>query len=92
MLHGKRSVFIEGESGSSPEEEEANSFAANMLIPKRDYKRFMMLGNFSKASVKHFARKVNIAPGIVVGRLQHEQQIPHNSLNDLKRKFVLIDD
>jgi len=92
VLHGKRSVFIEDDGGTSLEEEEANRFAANTLIPKREYQQFLSLGDFGKASVKHFARKMNVAPGIIVGRLQHDEHIPHSSLNDLKQRFVLTDE
>jgi hypothetical protein len=34
--------------------------------------------------VRNFARKLGIAPGIVVGQLQHEKVIAHSALNKLK--------
>src|SRR6266567_517388 len=44
----------------------------------------MMRSYRSKASIEEFAKEVGIAPGIVVGRLQHENLLPENDCNDLK--------
>jgi len=38
----------------------------------------------TEADVQAFARSVGIAPGIVVGRLQHDGIIGFNQLNGLK--------
>ena len=43
-----------------------------------------MAASFSEWSVQEFATQQGIAPGIVVGRLQHEGRIPWNRLNKLK--------
>jgi len=37
----------------------------------------------SKADVVRFANELGIAPGIVVGRLQHEKIIPYTHFRDL---------
>jgi hypothetical protein len=34
-----------------------------------------------------FAKEIGIAAGIVVGRLQHEGDLPRTHLNDLKRSL-----
>ena len=69
-----------------PKESEANDFAANGLIPKAEWKAFVEGGAHSVATVRAFSRKLGIAPGIVVGRLQHEKRIPRSYLNELKTK------
>lgn len=87
LLHGKKKLFIEKSVSSSydKEEKEANEFATNLLIPKRDYKQFISSTDiFSHAKVVKFAKKIGIAPGIVVGRLQYEKRLPYNYLNGLK--------
>jgi hypothetical protein len=33
-----------------------------------------------------FAREVGVAPGVVVGRRQHDEKIAFNQLNHLRRK------
>jgi len=44
-------------------------------------------GSFDTTSVGRFAKKLCIAPGIVVGRLQHDKAIPFSSGNNLKTHF-----
>ena len=87
LLHGKKDVFIEeeGASGGDLKEEEANRFAANSLIPKHDLRLFMKTGKVSKAAIRKFAKVQGIAPGIIVGRLQHEEYLPYSHCNDLKK-------
>lgn len=88
LLHSKKEIFIEGLSDNSNEEEEANSFASNMLIPRAAYAAFLQSHlSFSKRDIEMFAQEQGIAPGIVVGRLQHDKIIPFSHLNALKRTF-----
>lgn len=92
LLHGKRDVFLEGQGVAPVEdmskEEEANTFAADILIPPADLKRFLASGQQNtKAGIKQFAASISIAPGIVVGRLQHDGVLPPSHCNDLKRRF-----
>lgn len=78
--------------GTTYEDEEiANQFARDTLIPEEKYNTFIKLNKFSKYDVIAFANKVNIAPGIVVGRLQKENFIDYNQLNDLKVKYIIKD-
>ncbi len=93
LLHNKKSIFIEAEEGSDDshreQETEANAWAANHLIPNRDWKRFVDGAQFSKESVVEFAERQNVAPGIVVGRLQHEKFLSRrSSLNSLKKRYT----
>ncbi len=93
ILHGKKESFIDGQKSENPKENEADEFASNMLIPKDEFRRFIeRTGHITEETVKEFARRVNAAPGIVVGRLQHEGLVVYGSrLNGLKRKFVLLE-
>jgi addiction module HigA family antidote len=88
LLHGKTEIFIENfETKRSEKEIEADIFASNFLIQKSKYKKFTSLKKISSQSVLAFAEKLNLAPGIVVGRLQHDGVIPYSWFNKLKRKF-----
>jgi addiction module HigA family antidote len=81
----KKTVFLNLDNAGYQEEEEANRFAADWLIPPQDYKRFVATHGrrVSKADVVSFAKFLGIAPGIVVGRLQHEGLIPYSHFKDL---------
>lgn len=90
LKHGKRDVFIE--DGDDPvmkeKEDEAHRFAADFLIPIAEYRRFTNKSRYySKEEIIDFAQQIGIAPGIVVGRLQHDNFLPKQNCNDLKRFF-----
>ena len=68
------------------DEDEANAFASNILINRTQWQRFIAHDSYrTKVGIQEFARQVGIAPGIVVGRLQHEKLLPYTHCNDLKR-------
>jgi HTH-type transcriptional regulator / antitoxin HigA len=92
----KDEMFFAGDKGiaydpDAPMEKEADEFSANFLIPEVDFKRFVAAsGNcYSKAEIIQFSSRLNISPGIVVGRLQHEKALPLSHCNDLKQKYEL---
>lgn len=89
---GKSLHFLEFKNtGTSELENEADKFAANILIDPNNYKRFCDKDDFSKDSIKYFSNQIGITPGIVVGRLQHEKKISYNRFNDLKAKLIWKD-
>lgn len=88
LLHGKREVFIEnGESNAfDSQEEEANEFAREFLVASEDLGAFLASGRPTQERIESFAREIGIAPGIIVGRLQHDGVIQYRSAsNRLKR-------
>jgi len=95
LLHGKRLIFIEeGRASATAEEGEANRFAADFLIPRaaiEELRQPALSQWLSEARVRSFARELGIAPGIVVGRLQHEGWLAHKLLNSLKVRLEWAD-
>jgi len=88
IKHGRKQIFIEGDSAETEKENEANKFAKNLLIPKSDYTGFINQNNkFTEKSIIQFSAKLKISPGIVVGRLQHDKLIPFNRHNKLKIRY-----
>ncbi len=87
LLHGKRQVFLEIDGKDSEEDEdEANTFASDILIPPIQWQQFIAQDTYrTKVGIQEFAQKIGIAPGIVVGCLQHEKLLPFSHCNDLKR-------
>jgi HTH-type transcriptional regulator/antitoxin HigA len=78
LLHGKKRVFLEGTGNQNADEDRANRYAADMLIPSKPLAAFLREQDFSKRSIRSFAEDLGIAPGIVVGRLQHDEVIPRS--------------
>ncbi len=88
LLHGKKSLFIEGGNGMDAEKErEADRFAEEELIPDRYFTEFVARAFFSKAAIMEFARAIDLAPGVVVGRLQHRGLLPRTHCNGLKISY-----
>lgn len=88
LLHGKKDVFVEWDGADTDKEQQANRFAAESLIPAAQWKSIRSKGLYSKAAIRNFAASVGVAPGIVVGRLQHEHLLPPSHCNDLKRRYL----
>ncbi len=85
LFDGKSRVFLHSR-GDQPEEfeERANRWAADFLIPRGDWRTFSDAREFTAGDVAAFADKQGVSPGIVVGRLQHEERINWSNLNNLK--------
>jgi len=93
LLHGKREIFLEDDEKGNDKEMEADRFAADVLIPPEEYDQFKPSKKFySKEDILDFASRIGIAPGIVVGRLQHDGKLKPSFCNDLKVKLVWSDD
>ena len=90
--HGKRDVFLEecGDEPDAAKEAEADRFAQDWLIPRAAWNAFVARADFYEPSVLTFAQAQGIAPGIVVGRLQHERLLDYRFLNHLKQRFAWI--
>ena len=84
LKHGRKEVFIEGNGLDGEKEEEANAFARDQLISPADFRRLLRSGRPSLAAINDFALEIGIAPGIVVGRLQHDGVLPRDTGNKLK--------
>ncbi len=94
-LHGEKDIFLEVDKGEpSEKEQEADEFARNRLIPLRQYESFLRFHGggdlprklrFSKDDIVRFAQLVQVSPGVVVGRLQHEGWLPYSHCNELKQ-------
>lgn len=85
LLHGKKELFLEGANGmDETKEQQANDFARDRLISPRKFMSFVKQSSFSFEDIRNFASSLDVAPGIVVGRLQHEGLLPHTHGNRLK--------
>jgi HTH-type transcriptional regulator/antitoxin HigA len=92
LLHDKKDIFLDEWDGGvklpSQQEEEADLWAREFLIPPQYDAELPRLK--SKDAVVDFAKRVGIHPGIVVGRLQHEQLIEPTWMNGLKVSYRFI--
>ncbi len=85
ILHGKKLLFLEGlDDGLNTEQEAAaDRWAATLLIPSI-YKQQLKRLPLEQETIIQFAQDLGIAPGIVVGRLQHEGRLGWAEMPQLK--------
>lgn len=86
LLHGKKLVFVDIDGLDGEQEEEANHFSRDLLIPPVEARELATIRG-SYVAVEEYAKRIGIAPGIVVGRMQKENILPWSHLNDLKTKY-----
>ena len=85
ILHGKKLSFLEGLEDGLPTDQEAaaDRWAFNVLIPSA-YNRQLRKLAIEQDAMRAFAKELGIAPGIIVGRLQHDGRLGWAAMNELK--------
>lgn len=80
-----------GKAGDIDEQDEkaADFWASDILISKTDLERFLYSNELTHKTICTFASSIGVAPGIVVGRLQHDRKIKYSEFNDLKEHYEI---
>jgi HTH-type transcriptional regulator/antitoxin HigA len=98
LLHRKRREFILDNAAEDlsdrivdpqmqKDEDEANRFAADTLIPPDALAAFIKKADFGNEAIHSFSEKLGIGPGLVVGRLQFEELLERHQGNKLKQQL-----
>lgn len=88
LLHSKMKTYLEsGKKGTSTLEAEADAWASHFLVPTSQWRAFTTTRPSSQQEICAFADQLQIAPGIVVGMLQHEGIVPWSHFNGLKQRY-----
>jgi addiction module HigA family antidote len=90
LLDRKRTDHLDADNDGADDidEAEADRFARDTLLPPQPYEAFVAAGDFSESAVRRFAKEQNVAPGIVVGRLQRDGKLDRSHLNPLKKRLA----
>lgn len=89
MKHKSQLIFIDIENEinlENEEENEANIFAEELLIPEYLQPQLKKLKGNARRIIS-FAQEAGVSPGIVIGQMQHHKYIGHNYLNSFKRHY-----
>jgi hypothetical protein len=87
LLHAGNGICIDDEGFTrTPEEDEANEFASNVLLTPEQRQSLSGLPKRYREVIR-FSRQVGLAPGVVVGQLQHTREIGFERLNKAKRRL-----
>ena len=97
VLHGKKEKFIEFDKKelalSKDKEDEADKFASDELIMTKSYSQFIKNNPIiSTNSIIEFAKSLKIHPGIVAGRLCHDQKVNWNAVSSLRPRLELANE
>lgn len=88
LLHSKKAVFLDEmqkNNTGADIETQADKWASDFLVPRSHWDQFVNAASYSERAIRQFAREQDIAPGIIVGRLQHEKHLSWGTpLNKLK--------
>lgn len=94
ILHGKKDIFLENVSGTETDqekEEEANAFAAKILLNESELKQIVGAAPLTEEMILAFASKFRTPAGVIIGRLQHLKLIPFHIGNGFRQKIDLFD-
>lgn len=90
LLHRDREIIVDlsRQPKTTSIEREADRFAADLLVPAEAYREFVSgTTRFSLESIRRFAESIDTHPGVVVGRLHHDNRLPPSDGNGLRAKL-----
>jgi addiction module HigA family antidote len=87
IINGDYGISFENETGN--QEEVADRYAEDILIPPDIYKEFLDRKKYDLQSIKTFASQIERDPGIVLGRLQNDGIVGFDdwSMKPLRHKY-----
>ena len=91
IINGDYGITFENEHAG--QEDAADKYAEDKLIPPGEYEAFVRMNEFSENAVRRFAERIDRDPGIVLGRLQNDQIVPFTNValsKALKHKYKVI--
>ena len=93
IFHGKKDVFLENVEGTKMDvekEEEANAFAAKILLAENELIQIMNAAPLNEKKIHDFANQFRTPAGVIIGRLQHLKLIPFHMGNGVRQKIDLF--
>ena len=87
IMNGDYGISFEKKEGDK--EDNADKYAEDMLIPRALYENFVKQKKFDVQSIRRFAKQIDRAPGIVLGRLQNDKLVRFDdrTLQPLRVKY-----
>ena len=89
IINNDYGISFEKETGE--QEDAANKFAEDYLIPPDKYEEFLNQNKFDVDTIRDFAKQINRDPGIVLGRLQKDKKVEFNdwTMKSLRCKYKI---
>lgn len=91
LHHRKNQSHISIENDNADEEIEADQIAGNYLISNIEYEYFIKnMDYYNIVSIEKYAKKINIASHILIGRLLHDKLIDFRYFNKYRPSFEIV--
>jgi len=89
IINGDFGITFDSENYQN--EDMADKYAADALIPPAEYQRFINSNRFDIASICDFANQIERDPGIVLGRLLNDKKVEYTdkSLSSLRHQYKI---
>lgn len=89
IINGDYGISFEKKPGE--QEDIADKYAEDSLIPPEQYKEFLSRKNFDAHSIRVFANQINRDPGIILGRLQNDKKVEYDdwALSSLRHQYKI---
>ena len=90
IINGDFGISFEEEMGN--QEDIADRYAEDSLIPPEKYQEFLARKRFDLPAIRAFANQIGRDPGIVLGRLQNDEVVRYDDCNmkPLRRKYKVV--
>lgn len=90
LLHDASPFVDEDVTGEAdPCEREANEFAAEMIVPAIRVPELESL-RANEDAIRRFAVSLGVAPGLILGQLEHRKLIPYGRFRNLRRHWTWV--
>lgn len=85
MIDVELTENLERKSALPLQEQRANTAAADFMIPRHEVDNFITRVRplFSEKRISLFAKRIGVHPGLVVGQLQHRNEVPYTHFHKL---------
>ena len=90
IINGDYGISFEKEKGE--QDEAADKYAEDTLIPPQEYQMFVRQNKFDNMSIIRFANQIDRDPGIVLGRLLNDGKVEYSDwgLKSLRKQYKVI--
>ena len=93
IIHGKKDIFLE-EAGLEGQdlikETEANVFASDTLLSRKDEQDLILHYSFSDKGIREASRKFSVHPSIIAGRLKHLGYLSYSQAQAFNKHIEIV--
>lgn len=93
LLHGKKDIFLEEagiEGQDNAKEKEADEFASDTLLSKKEEKELCQYPRFTNSVIKEASERFNVHPSIIAGRLKYLGLLNYSQAQAFNKRVEIV--